>query len=160
MVSADTMRARTAEAAVEAGASMINDVSGGLSDPHMPDFIASARVPYVLMHWRGYSHDMQRHAIYTDVAGEVATELQYRMEAVVDRGVDPSLIILDPGLGFAKTAEHNWSLLARLSLCVPKTYATWADVLHLAVGSVPRLVPGQVGGADLAEGATILGLWA
>jgi dihydropteroate synthase len=116
MVSADTMRARTAEAAVEAGASMINDVSGGLSDPHMPDFIASARVPYVLMHWRGYSHDMQRHAIYTDVAGEVAMELQHRMEAVVDRGVDPSLIILDPGLGFAKTAEHNWSLLARLSL--------------------------------------------
>jgi dihydropteroate synthase len=115
MVSVDTMRARTAEAAVEAGASMINDVSGGLSDPHMPDFIASARVPYVLMHWRGYSHDMQRHASYTDVAGEVATELGHRMEAVVDRGVDSSQIILDPGLGFAKTAEHDWSLLARLS---------------------------------------------
>ena len=80
----------------------------------MAQVVARARVPYVVMHWRGHSHDMQSRAVYRDVVGEVREELLRRVEAVVARGVDPSMIVLDPGLGFAKQAEHNWELLARL----------------------------------------------
>jgi dihydropteroate synthase len=113
-VSVDTMRARVAEAAVLAGAGMVNDVGGGLADPRMPRVIAAARVPYVVMHWRGHSRAMQRSAVYSDVVREVTAELAQRVDAVVSCGVDPGLILCDPGLGFAKTAEHNWSLLAGL----------------------------------------------
>ena len=113
-VSVDTMRAEVAEAAVRAGARLVNDVSGGLADPDMPQVVARARVPYVVMHWRGHSHDMQSRAVYDDVVAEVRDELLRRVDAVVDQGVDPSMIVLDPGLGFAKQQEHNWALLARL----------------------------------------------
>jgi dihydropteroate synthase len=113
-VSVDTMRPEVAEAALDAGARLINDVSGGLADPAMPRLVASAQVPYVVMHWRGHSHDMQSRAVYGDVVADVRTELERRMEALVAEGVDPSLIILDPGLGFGKRPEHNWSLLANL----------------------------------------------
>nr|WP_106397133.1 dihydropteroate synthase [Actinocorallia populi] len=113
-VSVDTMRAEVAEAAVRAGALLVNDVSGGLADPDMPQVVARARVPYVVMHWRGHSHDMQSRAVYRDVVTEVRDELLHRVEAVVAQGVDPSMIVLDPGLGFAKQPEHNWALLARL----------------------------------------------
>ncbi|GAA2720354.1 dihydropteroate synthase [Actinocorallia aurantiaca] len=113
-VSVDTMRAEVAEAAVAAGALLVNDVSGGLADPDMPQVVARARVPYVVMHWRGHSHDMQNRAVYRDVVAEVREELLLRVEAVVAQGVDPSMIVLDPGLGFAKQAEHNWKLLADL----------------------------------------------
>jgi dihydropteroate synthase len=115
-VSVDTMRADVAEAAVSAGARLVNDVSGGLADPEMPRVVGAAGVPYVVMHWRGHSHDMQTRTIYADVVGEVRDELLRRVDAVVNEGVDPSLIVLDPGLGFAKspTAGHNWSLLAHL----------------------------------------------
>ncbi|MGH3318593.1 MAG: dihydropteroate synthase [Streptosporangiaceae bacterium] len=113
-VSVDTMRVRVAEAAVEAGARMVNDVSGGLSDPEMPRAVADADVSYVVMHWRGYGHEMQRRAVYRNVVREVVDELSGRMDAVTGCGVDPERIVLDPGLGFAKTAEHNWTLLAHL----------------------------------------------
>ncbi|MEO3785579.1 dihydropteroate synthase [Actinocorallia sp. B10E7] len=113
-VSVDTMRAEVAEAAVNAGARLVNDVSGGLADPDMPQVVARARVPYVVMHWRGHSHDMQSRAVYEDVVTEVREELLRRVEAVVAQGVDPSMVVLDPGLGFAKQAEHNWRLLANL----------------------------------------------
>jgi dihydropteroate synthase len=113
-VSVDTMRASVAEAALEAGVSLVNDVSGGLADPYMPRLVAKAAVPYVVMHWRGYSHDMNTRAVYTDVVREVRDELSQRIEAVTAEGVDPSLIILDPGLGFSKLADHNWRLLAHL----------------------------------------------
>jgi dihydropteroate synthase len=113
-VSVDTMRAEVAAAAIGAGAVLVNDVSGGLADPEIPEIVGKARVPYVVMHWRGHSHDMQTRAVYADVVAEVAAELATRVEAAVDAGVDPSLIILDPGLGFAKRPEHNWALLARL----------------------------------------------
>ncbi|WP_372490915.1 dihydropteroate synthase [Actinomadura terrae] len=115
-VSVDTMRAEVAEAAVAAGARLVNDVSGGLADPEMPRVVASAGVPYVVMHWRGHSHDMQTRAVYADVVREVREELLRRVEAVLEEGVDPSLIVLDPGLGFAKSpkAGHNWALLAHL----------------------------------------------
>ncbi len=113
-VSIDTMRSAVAEAALEAGARMVNDVSGGLADPRMPYVVASARVPYVLMHWRGHGRDMQRRAVYDDVVREVTDELRQRVEAVVESGVDWESIVVDPGLGFAKTAEHNWALLTNL----------------------------------------------
>lgn len=114
VVSVDTMRARVAEAAVTAGARMVNDVSGGLADPMMAEFVARAGVPYVAMHWRGHSADMQSRATYHDVVAEVVAELRRRVDALVDAGVDPDQIVLDPGLGFAKTDEHNWRLLANL----------------------------------------------
>jgi dihydropteroate synthase len=114
LVAVDTTRARVAAAALEAGAGLVNDVSGGIADPAMVPLVASARVPYVLMHWRGPSADMQTRAIYDDVVADVRRELAQRLEAVVAGGVDPDRIILDPGLGFAKTAEHNWALLAAL----------------------------------------------
>jgi dihydropteroate synthase len=113
-VSVDTMRARVAELAIEAGARLVNDVSGGLADPHMPRLVAKASVPYVVMHWRGHSHDMNSRAIYRDVVTEVRDELSRRVDAVVAEGVDPSMIVLDPGLGFSKLSEHNWRLLAAL----------------------------------------------
>ena len=120
VVSVDTMRAQVAEWALEAGVSLVNDVSGGLADPYMPRLVAKAGVPYVVMHWRGHSHDMETRAIYSDVVREVHDELAQRIEAVVAEGVDPSLIVLDPGLGFSKSPAahgreaHNWQLLAGL----------------------------------------------
>ena len=113
-VSVDTMRAEVAAAALDAGASLVNDVSGGLADPDMPRLVAQAGVPYVVMHWRGHSHQMQERAVYTDVVREVCEELRHRIDAVISRGVDPSMIVVDPGLGFAKHPEHNWALLVNL----------------------------------------------
>jgi dihydropteroate synthase len=114
MVSVDTMHCSTAAAALSAGARIINDVSGGLADPDLPRLVAEAQVPYVVMHWRGHSADMQSRAHYDDVVGEVCAELTARAESVVAAGVAADAIIIDPGLGFAKTAEHNWALLAHL----------------------------------------------
>jgi dihydropteroate synthase len=113
-VSIDTMRAEVAGFALEAGACLVNDVSAGLADPEMPRLVGQAGVPYVLMHWRGHSHQMQERAVYQDVLREVRQELRQRVDAVAGEGVAPSMIIIDPGLGFAKLAEHNWALLARL----------------------------------------------
>jgi dihydropteroate synthase len=112
VVSVDTMRASTAERALAAGAALVNDVSGGLADPDLPRFVGAAGVPYVVMHWRGHSADMQRRAVYGDVVGEVRAELRDRLDALTSAGVDPEQIVLDPGIGFAKLAEHNWALLA------------------------------------------------
>ncbi|WP_246639892.1 dihydropteroate synthase [Nonomuraea harbinensis] len=113
-VSVDTMRAEVAKAAVEAGAVLVNDVSGGLADPQMPRVVAAAGVPYVVMHWRGQSEDMQSRAVYEDVVTEVCEELAKRVELVLAEGVSREQIVLDPGLGFAKNATHNWALLAAI----------------------------------------------
>ena len=113
-VSVDTMRAEVAEAALEAGARLVNDVSGGLADPDMARLIAGAGVPYVVMHWRGHSDHMQDRAVYRDVVAEVREELRQRVAAIVAAGADPALIVIDPGLGFAKHPEHNWVLLTHL----------------------------------------------
>ncbi|MFC6083410.1 dihydropteroate synthase [Sphaerisporangium aureirubrum] len=113
-VSVDTMRAEVAEAAVGAGAALVNDVSGGLADPAMPRVVAAAGVPYVVMHWRGHSQDMEARAVYADVVTEVSEELRKRVDSVLAEGVAEQQIILDPGLGFAKRPEHNWTLLAAL----------------------------------------------
>jgi dihydropteroate synthase len=128
-VSIDTMRARVAEFALDAGAQLVNDVSGGLADPDLPRLVAAAGVSYVVVHWRGHSHDMYARAVYADVVTEVRDELAKRVDAVVHAGVDPGRIVLDPGLGFGKRPEHNWPLLARL-----------AELGTLAAGTFPVLV--------------------
>ncbi|GAA0356938.1 dihydropteroate synthase [Streptomyces blastmyceticus] len=115
VVSVDTMRASVAEAAVEAGAALVNDVSGGLADPAMVPVVATAGVPFVVMHWRGFSEDMNNRAVYGDVVGEVLGELRQRLDAVVAAGVDPERLVVDPGLGFAKTADHDLALVAQLA---------------------------------------------
>ena len=114
VVSIDTMRVRVAEQALGAGARLVNDVSGGLADPAMAGLIAETRVPYVVMHWRGHSVDMQDRARYADVVKEVTAELTDRVTALTDVGIDPAQLIVDPGLGFAKLAAHSWTLLSRL----------------------------------------------
>ena len=114
--SIDTTRAAVAEVALEAGARVVNDVSGGQADPAMARLVASAGVPWVLMHWRGHSASMDRLAGYQDVVGEVRAELAARVDAAVLAGVDPAALVLDPGLGFAKTAAHNWALLRELDV--------------------------------------------
>jgi dihydropteroate synthase len=114
VVSIDTMHRETAEAALGAGAMIVNDVSGGLADPDLPRLVADYGVPYIVMHWRAHSTEMAQHAVYDDVVAEVCSELTQRLEAVVAAGVDPQQVVLDPGLGFAKNAEHNWTLLAHL----------------------------------------------
>jgi dihydropteroate synthase len=114
-VSVDTTRAAVAEFALGAGARMVNDVSGGRSDERLPRLVADAGVPYVIMHSRGPSRDMQERAVYGDVVREVRDELRQRVDAVTAAGVDPSVIIVDPGIGFAKLPRHNWTILARLA---------------------------------------------
>ncbi len=113
-VSVDTMRAAVAEFAVSHGAVLVNDVSGGLADPQMARLVAGAGVSYVVVHWRGHSHDMYSRAVYADVVAEVRDELTARIDAVVAAGVDPDRIVVDPGLGFGKRPEHNWPLLTHL----------------------------------------------
>ncbi|MDW6061640.1 dihydropteroate synthase [Streptomyces sp. FXJ1.4098] len=114
VVSVDTMRASVAERAVDAGARLVNDVSGGGADPAMVPMVAAAGVPFVVMHWRGQSIDMNNRAVYGDVVGEVVAELRTSLERAVAGGVDPERIVIDPGLGFAKDAEHDLALVARL----------------------------------------------
>jgi dihydropteroate synthase len=113
-LSVDTTRAAVASAALDAGARVINDVSGGLADPDMARVAAESGVPWVLMHWRGHSMDMNALATYDDVVGEVRAELSARVGAALAAGVAESAIVLDPGLGFAKNAEHDWALLRGL----------------------------------------------
>ena len=118
LTSVDTTRADVAEAALAAGAVLVNDVSGGLADKNMAELVAEAGVPWVLMHWRGHSREMYAAARYGDVVTEVCAELTARVEDVVAVGVAPEQLVLDPGLGFAKNADHNWALLAGLDRIV------------------------------------------
>ena len=114
VVSVDTMRSEVAEAALEAGASIVNDVSGGLADPAMLKVVAAAEATYVAMHWRAHSDHMQDFATYDGpggVVGAVRDELGGRVRAMLDAGIARERIVLDPGLGFAKQGRHNWELL-------------------------------------------------
>jgi dihydropteroate synthase len=123
-VSVDTMRASVAAAAIEAGAAIVNDVSGGRADPDMARVLADSGLPWILMHWRPagedsdagrrFTHRVDDTGGYHDVVAEVSRELLGQVDAAVSAGVDPDRIILDPGLGFAKTATHNWALLHAL----------------------------------------------
>ena len=113
-VSVDTMNASTALAAAEAGASVINDVSGGLDDPEMYRTVAQSKLLYIAMHWRGHSDSMDDLATYDDVVVDVRNELKARLAEMFVWGIAAEQVVLDPGLGFAKRAEHNWQLLGRL----------------------------------------------
>ncbi|MFR9676078.1 dihydropteroate synthase [Streptomyces sp. TR06-5] len=113
-VSVDTMRAAVAEQALAAGASLVNDVSGGRADPAMVPTVAEAEAPFVVMHWRGRSVDMNDRAVYTDVVSEVIAELRGAVDDAVAGGIAPERIVVDPGLGFAKQAEHDLALVAAL----------------------------------------------
>jgi dihydropteroate synthase len=113
-VSIDTMRTEVAGAALEAGARLVNDVSGGQADPAMFGLVADAGVPFVCMHWRGHSRDMQSRTAYADVVTDVIAEVAAQLDQAERAGIAPEKLIVDPGLGFAKTGEHNWQLLQRL----------------------------------------------
>ncbi len=113
-ISIDTMNATTALAAVAAGATIINDVSGGLADPKMIAVAATTGATFVISHWRGFSTDMDQLNNYLDVAADVAHELQLRVDSAIAGGVKRAKIVVDPGLGFAKDQDQNWKLVARL----------------------------------------------
>ncbi|OBA84515.1 dihydropteroate synthase [Mycobacterium sp. 1164966.3] len=125
-VSIDTMRAEVARTALESGAQIVNDVSGGRADPAMAPLVAEAGVRWVLMHWRPMSAERPHAAPqYRDVVAEVRAELLAGVHDAVGAGVDPAKLIIDPGLGFAKTGQHNWALLRAL----PELVATGIPVL-------------------------------
>ncbi|MEH3032512.1 MAG: dihydropteroate synthase [Aeromicrobium erythreum] len=113
-VSVDTMRSAVAEPALAAGAWLVNDVSGGRADPAMMPLVASTGAPVVLMHWRGHSDRMQDLTTYDDVVADVLAELRASIDAAVAAGVAPEQVVVDPGLGFSKTGDQNWTLLAAL----------------------------------------------
>jgi dihydropteroate synthase len=114
VVSIDTTRASTASAAVQAGAQLVNDVSGGLADADMAAVVAESGRPFVAMHWRGHSAEMASRATYDDVVRDVREELARRLDALESEGIPRDRLVVDPGLGFAKDAGHNWALLAHL----------------------------------------------
>jgi dihydropteroate synthase len=122
IVSIDTMRSSVARAAVEAGATYINDVSGGLADTQMHQVAAELGTKYILMHWRGHSIDMNSKAIYGDVVADVIEEVTMQLDKALAAGVKRENIILDPGLGFAKDPEHNWEILNRIEEFVALGY--------------------------------------
>jgi dihydropteroate synthase len=113
-ISIDTMHAQTAELAITAGASIVNDVSGGLADGLMHEIVAEMGCPYILMHWRGHSKDMNSQAIYGDVVKDVIAELNIQIDAALRSGIAKNNLIIDPGLGFAKDAAQNWEILNRI----------------------------------------------
>ena len=113
-VSLDTMKSKVAEFGINAGVKIINDVSGGKADDQMFSVIANSNVEYVMMHWRGHSDVMNSLAKYDDVLNEVISEWNSQKDLAIKAGIDADRIIFDPGLGFAKEADHNWNLLAHL----------------------------------------------
>ena len=146
-MSIDTMRASTAKAAIEAGAQLINDVSGGLADELMLVTAAQLNVPYVAMHWRGHSKDMNSRAVYGDVVTDVISELQERIDAALDAGISQNNLIIDPGIGFAKDAHHNWEIIDSIDRFVAMGYPV------LVGASRKRFLGGD--NPDQRENATI-----
>jgi dihydropteroate synthase len=159
-ISIDTMRASTAKAAVEAGASIVNDVSGGAADPEMFSTVASLGCKYTLMHWRGHSKDMNSKAEYSDVVQDVIHEVTIQLDKALAAGIMREKIILDPGLGFAKDAEHNWEILKRLDEFVALGYPV------LVGHSRKRFIGGdtpderEVGTLSISESLIGSGIWA
>ena len=167
VVSIDTMRASVARAAVGAGAALVNDVSGGLSEPAILNAVASLGVPYVAMHWRGYGDRMQERAVYDDVVADVASELSDRAAGAAAAGIDPRCVVLDPGLGFAKEAEHNWALLHDLGRLLALGHPVLVGASRkrflgslLATAGVPRPMAGRDRATDAVSAlAAAAGAW-
>jgi dihydropteroate synthase len=156
VVSIDTMRAEVAAAALDTGASMVNDVSGGQADPAMFGLVARRDVPYACMHWRGHSEDMQSKATYEDVVSEVLAELGSQVDAAVAAGIRPDRLIIDPGFGFAKTGEHNWQLLERLDELDVLGLPLLIGVSRKAfLGTLLRGLDGRPRPAKLRDDATV-----
>jgi dihydropteroate synthase len=159
-MSIDTTRAAVAAAALDDGVRVVNDVSGGLADPDMARVVADAGCPWILMHWRGHSRGMADLAGYVDVVGEVCAELTGRVDAALAAGVGEDRLILDPGLGFAKTAEHNWRLSAHLDAVVGLGFPVLVGASHKSyLGKLlagPDGVPRPVAGRGPATVATSL----
>lgn len=149
-ISIDTMNATTALAAVAAGATIINDVSGGLADPKMIAVAATTGATFVISHWRGFSTHMDQLNTYLDVAADVAHELQLRVDAAIAGGVKRGKIVVDPGLGFAKDQAQNWKLVARLDELEK------LDLPILVGASRKRFIAGALD-EDLAAGESNLG---
>ena len=146
-ISIDTMRASVAEAAINAGASIINDVSAGQSDTRMLSTAAQLKVPYIAMHWRGHSKDMNSKAIYKDVVAETISELEDRIQVALSTGVAKENLIIDPGLGFAKDADHNWAIIDAIDRFVDLGFPV------LVGGSRKRFLGGD--SPDQREEATV-----
>ena len=146
-ISIDTIRAQTAELAITAGASIVNDVSGGLADDLMHEIVAEMGCPYILMHWRGHSKDMNSKAIYGDVVKDVIAELGTQIDAALQAGISRNNLIIDPGLGFAKDAAHNWEILNRIDEITDLGFPV------LIGGSRKRFLGGET--PDEREAATI-----
>jgi len=146
-ISIDTMRAQTAELAITAGASIVNDVSGGLADDLMHEIVAEMGCPYILMHWRGHSKDMNSQAIYGDVVKDIIAELGTQIDAALQAGISRNNLIIDPGLGFAKDAAHNWEILNRIDEITDLGFPV------LIGGSRKRFLGGET--PDEREAATI-----
>lgn len=141
-VSIDTTKAAVARLALEAGAAMVNDVSGGMADPELLEVVARSGAAYVVMHMRGTPRTMQQEAEYADVVGEVSDELRMRVEGALRAGIDPRALLGDPGIGFAKTAEHNVALLRAL----PEIAARVG--VPLLVGSSRKSFLAHIAGVD------------
>jgi len=149
-VSVDTMNASTAVAAVEAGARIVNDVSGGLADPEMLPAIAATGADIVLQHWRGASADMYANARYDDVIREVVDELVARIQAAAKAGIPPARMIVDPGIGFGKQGDQNWDVLRGLERIVgigPRVLVGTSRKRFLA----ETLGPDEPGGDTVSE---------
>lgn len=121
-ISIDTMRANVAKRAIDNGANIINDVSGGLADPDMLATAAQLKTPYIAMHWRGHSKDMNAKAVYENVVEEVIAELKVRVKVALAAGIAEENLIIDPGLGFAKDAQHNWAIIDSIEKIVDLGY--------------------------------------
>ena len=159
-ISIDTMRASTARRAVEAGAIIVNDVSGGAADLEMFSTVAELGCKYTLMHWRGHSKDMNSRAIYDDVVVDVINEVTIQLDKALAAGIKRENIVLDPGLGFAKDAEHNWQILNRLDEFVALGYPV------LIGHSRKRFIGGdtpderEAGTLKISESLVGKGIWA
>jgi dihydropteroate synthase len=155
-MSIDTTRASVATAALDAGVSIVNDVSGGLGDPQMVKVVATAGCPYVIMHWRGHSRRMHELAAYGDVVDDVRTELLDRVTEATAGGVSTHKIIIDPGIGFAKRPEHNWQLSARLGDLVALGYPVLFGASRKSyLGSLLAGPDGTPRPTDRREAATV-----
>jgi dihydropteroate synthase len=146
-ISIDTMRSGVVEAAIKAGASIINDVSAGQSDAKMLTTAAKLKVPYIAMHWRGHSKDMNSKAIYKNVVAEVISELEVRIQLALAAGVAKENLVIDPGLGFAKDVDHNWAIIDAIDRFVDLGYPV------LVGGSRKRFLGGD--SPDQREEATV-----
>jgi dihydropteroate synthase len=167
IVSVDTMRAEVARQALDAGARIVNDVSGGLADPEILAVTAAADAGYIAMHWRGHSTVMADRAHYADVVAEVRGELGARVDAALAAGISADRIAIDPGLGFAKKPDHNWALLAELDaldfgfpMLVGASRKSFLGELLADAEGVPRSVAEREdAGVAVTSVAALAGVW-